>query len=403
MEKVVVVGGGASGLVAAIYSARRGFDVSLVERYSDCAKKILVTGNGRCNFWNSNQKLCYYHSSNADFVSKVITDNNQNEILNFFSDIGIVSAVKNGYYYPYSNQAVAIKEALLIEARLIGVKIINDYEVKKAIWKNDKYILSDGNRELTCDYLIIATGSYAYYKEGNNGYDLAHGFGHRIVKVLPSLVQVRGREKYFKNWAGVRCEVNITLNSSNEVLKEEYGEILLTDYGASGICVFNVSGIAARLLDKKEKVFLHINFVPWFDGGDFSSFLERRIQTLGNRKVDEFLEGFLNYKLVYVILREAGIDKSLKYTDLSALERKKLTRFLTDFSFEIVGTNSFDKAQVCTGGVDTSEVNPVTMESLKSKGLFFAGEILDVDGDCGGYNLSFAWISGMLAGKNVGD
>lgn len=404
MKTIAVIGGGASGLIAAIYASKNN-NVILIEKNETCAKKILVTGNGKCNYWNSDQDISHYHSENIDFVKKINTIENQKEILNFFERIGIVPFVKNGYYYPYSGTSYAIKSALLLQIKLSNIEIKNNCLIEEVRKENNKFIIKGNNENIIVDKVILATGSIAYYKDdsSNIGYKIAKSFEHNIIKILPSLVQLKGEEKYFKDWMGIRNTAEVSLYEEECLIKKEEGEILLTDYGISGICVFNISGYAAKLLDKKKNVTVKINFVPWYKENNFLNWMEERNTLIKSRKIDELLEGFLNYKLVYVILRVSGIDKNNTWNNLSNLEKETLIKNIQAFSLKITDTNSFDKAQVCSGGVDTSEINPTTMESLKVKGLYFAGELIDVDGDCGGYNLSFAWQSGMIAGKSAGE
>lgn len=407
MKRFIIIGGGASGLIASIYARKKGHEVIILERNPSCGKKILVTGNGRCNYWNEDQKIEHYHSSTPTFLEGIITEGNQKEILSFFDSIGIIPKIKNGYYYPNSNQATSIKNALEIEAKRLGVKIYSSYYVEKVEKKQQKFILDTNQGLLETDYLLIATGSKACPKTGSDGigYQLAKSFGHKIEPVLPSLVQLRGEETYFKKWDGVRCEVVASLLENDKLIKKEKGEIQLTDYGVSGICIFNLSGLVAKGLFHHKKEKISINFVPDLKIQDISSmivWLDDRNKKVKERTLEELLEGILNYKLISVLLQQAKIKEKAFWKQLAYLEKEKLASLLIEFPLMITGTNSFDKAQVCSGGVSLKEINPVSMESKLVPGLFFAGEILDVDGDCGGYNLTFAWISGMLAGKNIG-
>lgn len=394
-------------MIASIYARKKGHEVIILERNPSCGKKILVTGNGRCNYWNEDQKIEHYHSSTPTFLEGIITEGNQKEILSFFDSIGIIPKIKNGYYYPNSNQATSIKNALEIEAKRLGVKIYSSYYVEKVEKKQQKFILDTNQGLLETDYLLIATGSKACPKTGSDGigYQLAKSFGHKIEPVLPSLVQLRGEETYFKKWDGVRCEVVASLLENDKLIKKEKGEIQLTDYGVSGICIFNLSGLVAKGLFHHKKEKISINFVPDLKIQDISSmivWLDDRNKKVKERTLEELLEGILNYKLISVLLQQAKIKEKAFWKQLAYLEKEKLASLLIEFPLMITGTNSFDKAQVCSGGVSLKEINPVSMESKLVPGLFFAGEILDVDGDCGGYNLTFAWISGMLAGKNIG-
>ena len=399
MRTITVIGGGASGLVAAIYAKTSATQVILLERNSDCGKKILATGNGRCNYWNSDQDLKHYNSSNKYLLENIITDENKEEIMNFFNRIGIIPKVKNGYYYPYSNQAVSIKNALITEARRLGVQIYNDTYIDCIRKENNKFIINYNNKTIISDSVIVATGSKAAPKTGSdgNGYDLVKKFFHSVIEVLPALVQLRGEEKYFKDWSGIRSDVKISLYSNDELIKEEEGEIQLTDYGISGICTFNLSRFVSRNLYENKNNYVIINFLPFLEQNKIS-FFEERNELIKGRTLLEFLEGLLNNKLVKVLLNIININSDRKWQDLKYEEKEKLVEIITNFKLEITGTNSFEQAQVCSGGVPLSEIKIKTMESIYQENLYIVGELLDVDGDCGGYNLSFAWISGMLAG-----
>ena len=401
MKTIVIVGGGASGLIASIYAKNDNTEVILLERNKECGKKLLATGNGRCNYWNSNQDLSHYNSNNKELLGSVITSDNQKEIMDFFYKIGIIPKIKNDYYYPYSNQAQSIKDALIVEAKKKGVKIYNDCFVSKIAFKNKKFIINSNIDQYVSDCLIIATGSKASPKTGSdgNGYNLISQLSHSIIEPLPALVQLRGNEKYFKDWAGIRSDVKIKLYSNDQFIKEETGEIQLTDYGISGICTFNLSRFVSRNLKENKKQYVYINFLPFLNT-DIYEWFNQRATILENRNIFELLEGVLNNKLITVILQICKIDLKKTYQDLNNAEKKLLIEKITNFKLEITGTNSFDQAQVCSGGVPLTEININTMESKFIKDLYIVGELLDVDGECGGYNLSFAWISGMLAGKS---
>lgn len=406
MEQIVIIGGGASGLVAAIYAKRKDNQVIILEKNNKCDKKLLLTGNGRCNFWNQDQSLENYNSTNKNSLGDIITEKNQKEILSFFDKIGIVPKVKDGYYYPNSNQASSISNALLLQVESLGIKIKYNSEVEKIDKLDNKFIITTLTDEIiSCDKVVLATGSKACPKTGSDGkgYELAKNFNHTIIDVVPSLVQLRGNGSYFKLWNGVRCDARITLFENNYKIKEEYGELQLTDYGISGIPTFNISGLVARGINNNKKEVVKIDFLPFINKNEqeFITYCDNKNKFILNLKIYQFLEGMLNYKLVETILKVAKIDKQKRWQDLTISEKKRIYYNLKSFEFLITGTNSFDKAQVCSGGVSLLEINPKTMESKLIKNLYIVGELLDVDGICGGYNLSFAWISGMLAGKEI--
>lgn len=394
MSKVIVIGGGVSGVVSAIYARRKGNDVTILERNSDILKKLLITGNGRCNYFNSDQDINHYHTSDMNILKDIITEDNINELLRFYDEIGIVPKIKNGYYYPYSNQAVNVKDAFCAELKKLGVNIICDYLVND-IKYNGKFIIND---ELTCDKLIVSTGSKAYPKTGSDGmgYKFLKDLGHNVTKIEPALTGIKSNNKYLKELSGVRCEVKVSLYENNILLKEDSGELQLTDYGLSGICTFNISYLVNK--NNNDKYAL-VNFIPFIESKEeFISYIKERNKS--ERTIYEFLEGILNKKLVSVILKTSNIAYDVKIDELTDKELDTLSKNIITYRFDIIGTNSFDKAQVCTGGLILSEINPNNMMSKRVENLYITGELLDVDGDCGGYNLTFAFISGFLAGSD---
>ena len=401
--KVVIIGGGASGLVASISAALNGNDVTIIERNNNLGKKILITGNGKCNYWNSDQNISHYHSNNMEVLKKIETDENRLKVMNLFDRLGLVPRIKNGYYYPYSNQASAVQTSLIKEAKSLGVKVIND-KVNSIVY-HDKFVINMENGIFNADKVILATGSKAYPKTGSDGmgYDFAKSFGHSIIKPLPALVQLNGVGNYFKLWSGIRCDAKVDLYDNGKYVDTQTGEIQLTNYGVSGICIFQLSGKIARNIAKGKRETLKINFLPFLNlnKNEFITWMNKRNNDLLNRSVSELLDSIINYKLSNLILKLSGIDKDDKWNKISSEKKSLLVNNLLEFNLEIESTKSFDSAQVCTGGVPLDEINPTTLESLKQKNLFIVGELLDVDGDCGGYNLGFAFLSGLIAGNGV--
>ena len=400
MKEVVIVGGGASGLTAAITAARNGKDVTLIEKNNKCGKKILITGNGRCNFWNTDENLSHFHSSNSNLLKEFITDERKNSILKFFDSLGLAYKTKNGYYYPFSNQAFTVENALLSECKKLNIKIINDITVGKII-KEDCFIINPDKENIKAKNIIIATGSKAAPKTGSDGlgYELAKSFSHNIITPLPSLVQLKADEPYFKNWSGIRTDVKVNLLIDHKFIKSETGEIQLTNYGVSGICIFNISGEAAKALNQNKNVIISINFIPF--ASNPKTFLQTLNKNSYHKTISELLEGILHYKLIDIILKKTHLKRDLLLNTLTDNELNNLIKTLTDFQIKILDTHTLDHAQVCSGGIPLTEINSKTLESLKVKNLYFTGEIIDIDGDCGGYNLGWAWMSGIIAGKNV--
>lgn len=404
MSKVVIIGGGASGLVAAIKASKNN-EVILLEKNNNCGKKILITGNGKCNYFNEDFTINHYNCSNMDILSNIITDENKKRVLSFFNNIGIEPKIKDGYYYPFSNQAVTIQNGLVLEAKNNNVKIMNNLKVDDIKYDGKFKVITDKS-VIICDKVVLATGSKAASITGSDGfgYNIAKNFGHTINKVLPALVQIKLDEKYLKDWAGIRNDVIVSLYEDNKKVKEEYGEIQLTNYGLSGICVFQLSGFVSKALEKNKKVEIEINFLPYLEENNVEeliNYIEKRNKNIPQRNIVELFEGMLNYKLIRVILKKIGIKDYNSWDDLSNKEKETLVSNLISFKVKVCGTNDFENAQVCTGGVPLSEINIETMESLKQNNLYIIGELLDVDGNCGGYNLAFAWLSGIIVGEKI--
>ncbi|MBR1386363.1 MAG: aminoacetone oxidase family FAD-binding enzyme [Bacilli bacterium] len=399
MNKVIIIGAGVSGITCGIELKKRGIDVLVLENLKTSLKKVLVTGNGRCNYWNENFSSSFFYSDDKNFINNVISEDNKNKIKGFFDSIGLVGTVKNGYFYPMSMQASSVRNMLLEEVKRLKLEIINDCKVEKVEKTSNGFRVLCNDKTFSCDNVVVACGSHAYYKEKSLGYEICKDLGHRIVPVLPSLVQLVGEGNYFKNWAGVRSNSIVSILVDNKKIKEEQGEIMLTDYGVSGICIFNISTIASISLNNNKKVKVLINFLPEIN--DLKSYFDLRSKTIPSINISSFLESLVNYKLVNTILDLVKIDKSSHWSDLSLDEKDKLCKYLSSFEVVITSTKSFDSAQVCSGGVDTREINYNTMESKIVPHLYVVGEVLDVVGDCGGYNLGFAFISGYIAGRSV--
>lgn len=383
--KIIIIGSGASGLAAGISLLRCGYDVTILERNNISGKKLLLTGAGRCNFFNSDQNIVHYHSSDKDILAKIITSDNIHLVEDFIISLGIIPKVKDGYYYPFANQAYNMKELLERTYLDLGGKIKYNYLVEKIEKKNSLFLVNDN---ISCDKLILATGSKAYKMTGSDGigYQLAKKFNHHIVKVLPSLTSLITREKI--NLKGVRVDAKVTLYEDGVKVREELGQVQFTDYGLSGICIFNLSYYAVKGLNENKKEVITIDLMPFMDKVSFK-----------NKKVYDLLLGFLPNKMIDYILKTLDISKDVYYEDLSNDKKQELTKILKEMEFNITSYKEFDFSQVCSGGVSLREINPLTMESIFVKNLYIIGELLDVNGDCGGYNLTFAFLTGILTSR----
>ena len=405
-KKVLIIGGGVAGLTAAITLRKNNHEVWVLERNDRPLKKLLLTGNGKCNYWNQDQAITHYHSTTEELLPELITSTRQQAVVDFFASIGIMPRIKNGYYYPFSNQASSVVESLYLSAKEQGVNFLTNLLVDEVVYQNNQFMVNPKKEKLIGDTLIITTGSMAYPKTGSDGigYKLAEAFGHYIVPVMPALVQLKMKENDLKDWKGIRCEARLEALVNGKVIQEESGELQITEYGISGICTLNISSKLARSLVAGDKVEVAIHFLPWlFTKQEVRMYLENRACLFPNRTLEELLETILSYKLVHVLFNHYKVDFKKKWHTLTQQEQDTVSCFLFCHTIEIIGTNSFDQAQVCSGGVALTEVNLDSLESKKQKDLYFAGEILDVNGDCGGYNLGFAFLSGILVGKKVGN
>ncbi len=398
--KIVVIGAGASGMMAAITAARQGADVTILEHKDRVGKKILSTGNGRCNFTNLAQEPQFYRSENEMFPWKIIEKFPAQKAISFFLELGIYSKNRNGYMYPYSDQASAVLDVLRMEVERLKICVLTEHECTSIIPRKKGFKVCTENEYIKADKVILAAGSKAAPVTGSDGsgYSLAKQLGHHLVPVLPSLVQLRCKESFYKAISGVRVNGSVSIYVNEELMAKDTGEIQLTNYGISGIPVFQISRYAAIGLYKKKKVTAVLNFMPGFSEKQFMDFLERRVTTRPDKTVEQFLVGMFHKKLCDLFIKLSAIDRNKKIGTCTEQEVKTLGKLIQEFKVEVTDTNSFEQAQVCAGGVNTEEVDNETLESLVVPGLYFAGEILDVDGICGGYNLQWAWSSGYVAG-----
>lgn len=406
-KKVVIIGAGASGMTAAIFAARQGAGVTLLEHMDRVGKKILSTGNGRCNLSNRKMEEACYRCNNPDFPMRVISRFPVEMTLEFFEDLGIVIKDRNGYLYPYSGQASAVLDVLRTELAVQGVRVVTGCaveeirELKKA---SGGFQVKTDQGEFSADALILATGSKAAPATGSDGsgYKLAKKLGCRVIKPLPALVQLCCREKFYRQISGVRTEARVSVWSGGRELASDQGELQLTDYGISGIPVFQVSRFAARRLDAGEAVAAFIDFFPEASRSGTKELLSERRLSCASRQMEEFFTGWFHKKLAALFLKLAAIRPERPVKSLTEEEIERLLLLIKDFETEITEVNPFENAQTCCGGVDVEEIHPETMESKRKKGLYLIGELLDVDGICGGYNLQWAWSTGAIAGTHAG-
>lgn len=401
---VAVIGGGASGMLAAITAARNGATVTVFEGKERLGKKILATGNGKCNYTNRFQSPECYRGTHPEFAAKALQEFPVERTLEFFKEIGILPKDKNGYIYPNSEQAASVADTLSMELRALKAEIVHE-DILRITKKQNNFLLETKTGKREADRVILCCGSRAGLSEKIefNGYHLAEQCGHHITALVPALVQLRCTEKFFKTISGVRTEACVTIFDYEKKLAEEQGEILFTDYGLSGIPIFQVSRFAGEALLKGKKVTCQIDLLPQYTKQQVEGLLKERVLRCEDKTAEELMIGLLNHKLNYILLKECGINPTAP-AKIEFKDYKKTSSFATIlkcFTCTVSETNSFTNAQVVAGGVKTEELNSETMESKIQRGLYMAGELIDIEGTCGGYNLQWAWSSGYVAGLHA--
>jgi hypothetical protein len=405
-KQVIVIGGGAAGMIAAIAAGRRGAEVTILERNPRVGKKILATGNGRCNFTNIFADYSHYYGHNPKFSNRILADFTVDDTIRFFEKLGIEHKVEDaGKVFPMSDQASSILDVLRYELNETGITVISEAYVKNITRKKAGFTIELANGQ-ACrgERVIIAAGGKAMPASGSdgNGFALAARLGHNVTSIFPALVQLMLDGPFFKRIDGVKFVGTAEIIHNNKSLAKDKGDILFANYGVSGPPVLQLSRKAGELLNQGQEAYLKITIMDMMAEEEVRKLIRKRFQLNPHKPVDFSFVGLINKRLIPVILAEAGIkDLKCPVVALSAQEQDKITRILTDWRFKIRGTKSWASAQVTAGGVNTREINENTMESKLVKGLFFAGEILDIDGQCGGFNLQWAWSSGFIAGQNA--
>lgn len=391
-KNIAVIGGGAAGLMAAITILRNGGKAVVYESKDRVGKKILATGNGRCNMTNINAGLKNYHGENPRFINGVMHKFWVEETIEFFDGLGVITKTEDeGKVYPYCDQASAVLDALRFEIERLGGVVYTDFDVERISKRNNMFeIVSYSGKKAFSDKVILTTGGKAAPALGasGTGYELARRFGHSVTGLYPSLVQLKTSNPCVKSLKGIKVQAKASCGKVSSK-----GEVLFTDYGLSGPPVFWLSAYV------KAADTVKLDLMPEYSIEDVKRILIERKMNLYYRTLENYLSGMFQKKIGLTILKEAGMKPlSRKTSEMSKSEIEKIACIIKAWEFPITGTMSWNNAQVTRGGVRTNEINPSTMESRLVEGLYFAGEILDIDGDCGGYNLQWAWSSGYAAG-----
>lgn len=402
-KKIAIIGGGMSGMVASIIAAQRGYEVVLFERQDRVGKKILLTGNGRCNISNTEINRDCYITDDSDCLNKILLKYRDVE-KEFWNSLGLLTKEKNGCIYPISGQAATILDLLRYQMRDLSVEVIKDCFVTNI--KKDKqffYIIDSDNKvRMRSDIVILSCGGKAgvYKEEKYNGFSLAKNLGHSILPCYPALVQTICQNADFKMIAGVRADVKINLYIDNKLFSTEQGELQITEKGLSGIAVFQHTRYLGEALKIGKACNFTVDFLPAVTKEQWTKVINQQMLRYGNRSMEEFLEGFLHKKLAIYFTKKCNIKTGTKVNDVSKNLLNHLFQMIREWKVEITGLNSFAQAQISTGGVPLSEVNE-HMESRIVDGLYLTGEMLNVNGACGGYNLYFAAASGYLAANSI--
>ena len=401
---LVVIGAGAAGMMAAITAAREGKKVCIIEKLDKAGKKLFATGNGKCNFTNETMHSDCYHGD-TEFIKYVLNQFSVSECLKFFHSIGVYPKNKNGYFYPNSEQASSVVNALLFEIERLGIKISYETMVKEILPHEHEVCISTNKGYYLAKNLVIATGLLASPKLGSDGslFDVIKSLGHRFAPILPALCGFYCKGMKFKQVSGVRAHGTVSAYIDGIKYAEDTGEIQFTDYGLSGIPVFQISRFLSKGLYEKKKVEIKINLLPDFDRENLREELNYRKTIGANMTSDALLNGIVHHKLSDMILDKAGVDNKIYLSSLSEKEMQRIAELLQEITVTVTNYRDFEFAQVCTGGIPVSDVNNLTLESKFAPNIYFAGEILDVDGICGGYNLHFAWATGYIAGKAISE
>lgn len=409
MSKIAVAGGGAAGMMAAVFAARNGNEVYLYEKNEKLGKKLFITGKGRCNLTNAAdiEELFAAVVSNPKFLYSSFYSFTNDQTIAFFEELGVKTKVeRGGRVFPASDHSSDIIRGLEKELNRLGVHVELNTEVKQLRTENGrvKGLLLASGREIEADAVIVAAGGLSYPSTGStgDGYRLAESCGHRITPLSPALVPMEVKEWYAKELMGLSLRnIEITITDGTKKLFQDFGEMLFTHYGVSGPVILSASSVVGSRLKEKELV-LHIDLKPALTREQLDKRILREFEANHNRQFKNASAGLFPAKLRPVMVELSGISEDKKVNEITREERKKFADLIKNFTMTLTGLRSYNEAIITQGGVSVKEIDPGTMESRLIKGLFFAGEVMDLDAVTGGFNLQIAWSTGFLAGTHAG-
>ena len=408
MKKVVIIGAGASGMVAAKVASDRGFKVIVLEKQKRCGRKLAITGKGRCNITNDCdiEELIENVPTNGKFLYSAFYTFTNDQVVEMFNNLGVETKTERGKrVFPVSDKAIDVVRALEKQMRDgKNVEVLLNSKVDKIIAENvkvKKVVLSD-KKELECDSVIVATGGVSYPKTGStgDGYRFAKSLGHTIIEPKPSLIGLEVNESYVKDLEKLSLRnVKIDVyNSKNKKIYEDFGEMEFTQYGVDGPIIKSASCRMGDMSKDNYKIVLDLK--PVLDEEKLDKRIQRDFQKYSNKNFENSLNDLLPKKLIPVIVKLSGINPYMKVNQISKENRKNLVHLIKNMTFTVKNYRPIEEAIITSGGVKTSEINSSTMESKLVSGLFFAGEIIDVDAYTGGFNLQIAFSTAYLAGMN---
>lgn len=409
MSNVIVVGGGAAGMMAAVFAARNGQNVQLLEKNEKLGKKLFITGKGRCNITNAAdiEDLFTAVISNPKFLYSGFYSFTNQQVIDFFEELGVKTKIERGErVFPVSDHSSDVIAAFSRELKSLGVSVSLHTEVRELLCEQDKVcgVLLTNGKKMKADAVIVATGGISYPSTGStgDGYRFAKETGHRVTELLPSLVPMEVRQWYAKELQGLSLRnIEIRITDGKKKLYEEFGEMLFTHYGVTGPVILSASSVVGKTLRKKELT-LHIDLKPALSEEQLDKRILREFDANHNKQYKNSIDSLFPAKLKPVMIELSEIEPEKKVNEITKEERQRLVHLIKDFTMTLTGLRSYNEAIITKGGVSVKEIDPGTMESKKMKGLYFAGEVLDLDAVTGGYNLQIAWSTGYLAGINAG-
>lgn len=409
MSNVIVVGGGAAGMMAAVFAARNGQNVQLLEKNEKLGKKLFITGKGRCNITNAAdiEDLFTAVTSNPKFLYSGFYSFTNQQVIDFFEELGVKTKIERGErVFPVSDHSSDVIAAFSRELKSLGVAVSLHTEVGELLCEQDKVcgVLLTNGKKMKADTVIVATGGISYPSTGStgDGYRFARETGHRVTELLPSLVPMEVRQWYAKELQGLSLRnIEIRITDGKKKLYEEFGEMLFTHYGVTGPVILSASSVVGKTLRKKELT-LHIDLKPALSEEQLDKRILREFDANHNKQYKNSIDSLFPAKLKPVMIELSEIEPEKKVNEITKEERQRLVHLIKDFTMTLTGLRGYNEAIITKGGVSVKEIDPGTMESKKMKGLYFAGEVLDLDAVTGGYNLQIAWSTGYLAGINAG-